>query len=114
MKRRSAILARTPRTADMMFGGWLGYVLALAVALALTYVVALASLPAFIFEHRVVLVVVGVAIPGGLGPAIVAAVVSVLADNILLQEPNGRPGITGPRDVIDLALFAAVAVIVST
>lgn len=98
----------------MAFTAWRGYVVALAVPLALTYVDALASLPAFVFEHLVVLVVVGVAIPWGLRPAIVAALVSVMADNILLQEPIGRPAITGLRDVIDLALFAAVAVIVST
>jgi signal transduction histidine kinase len=90
-----------------------GYVVALAVPLALTYIVAFASAPAFVFEHLVVLVVVGVAIPWGLGPAILAAVVSVMADNILLQEPVGRPAITGLRDVLDLTLFAAVAVIVS-
>ena len=66
--------------------------------------------PPFLFEHLIILLVVGVASPWGLGPAIVAAVVSVLSDNVLLREPIGRPTITGYRDVLDLLLFAAVAV----
>lgn len=36
-----------------------------------------------------------------------------MSDNVLLREPIGRPTISGYRDVIDLALFATVAVIVS-
>jgi signal transduction histidine kinase len=70
-------------------------------------------MPPFVFEHLVVLLVLGVAIPWGLGPAVLTAIVSVLSDNVLLTEPIGRPTITGVRDVIDLALFATVAVVVS-
>lgn len=89
------------------------YSSAFTIPLLVTYVVAWLSLPSFVFEHLVVLLVIAVAIPWGLGPAVVAAVVSVLADNLLLREPIGRPAISGYRDVIDLALFATVAVVVS-
>jgi K+-sensing histidine kinase KdpD len=60
--------------------------------------------PPFIFEHLIVLLVVVIAIPWGLGPAILAAVVSVVSDNVLLREPIGRPTISGYRDVLDLLL----------
>jgi signal transduction histidine kinase len=79
----------------------------------MTYAVAWLGWPPFVFEHLVVLLVVIIALPWGLGPAVVAAIVSVIADNVLLREPLGRPAITGYRDLLDLALFAAVAVAVS-
>jgi signal transduction histidine kinase len=81
--------------------------------IALTYAVTWLNVPAFVFEHLVVLLVLGVAIPWGLGPAVVAALASVLSDNILLREPVGSPTITGYRDMLDLVLFAIVAVVVS-
>src|SRR5919198_5400312 len=90
-----------------------GYVAAVTVPVAITYAVSWLNMPAFIFEHMIVLLVLAVAIPWGLGPAVVAAVTSVLSDNVLLHEPIGRPTITGSRDVLDLALFATVAVVVS-
>jgi signal transduction histidine kinase len=90
-----------------------GYFAALIVPIALTYTITSTNLPPFVFEHLVVLLVVGIAIPWGLRPAVVAAVVSVMSDNVLLREPIGRPTITGYRDVVDLALFATVAIIVS-
>lgn len=90
-----------------------GYVAAVAIPVGMTYAVAWLGLPAFVFEHLVVLLVVVIAIPWGLGPAIVAAGASVLSDDVLLREPIGRPTITGYRDVLDLLLFAAVAVVVS-
>lgn len=90
-----------------------GYVAALGGPIALTYVVTALNLPPFVFEHLVVLLVLGVAVPWGLGPAVVSAIVSVLADNVLLHEPVGRPTISGYRDILDLALFATVAVVVS-
>jgi signal transduction histidine kinase len=90
-----------------------GYAAALAVPVGITYSVAWLGWPPFIFEHLVVLLVVVIALPYGLGPAIVAAATSVVADNVLLREPIGRPTITGYRDVLDLLLFAAVAVVVS-
>lgn len=90
-----------------------GYAAAIAVPIALTYVVAWLRMPPFVFEHLVVLLVVGIAIPWGIGPAGVATVVSVVSDNVLLREPIGQRTITGFRDVVDLALFAVVAVIVS-
>jgi signal transduction histidine kinase len=98
------VIARSPAA---------GYAAALAVPIAITYGVAQLNMPSFVFEHLVVLLVLGVAIPWGLGPAVLAAIVSVVSDNVLLTEPIGRPTITGVRDVIDLALFATVAVVVS-
>ncbi len=90
-----------------------GYAAALAIPVGITYAVAWLGWPSFIFEHLVVLLVVVIAVPYGVGPAIVAAATSVVADNVLLREPIGRPTITGYRDVLDLLLFAAVAVVIS-
>ena len=90
-----------------------GYLAAIGVPIALTYASTRLNVPPFVFEHLVVLLVLGVAIPWGLGPAVVAAIGSVVADNILLREPFGRPAISGYRDVLDLLLFATVAVVVS-
>jgi signal transduction histidine kinase len=90
-----------------------GYAAALAIPVGITYTVAWLGWPPFIFEHLVVLLVVAIAVPYGVGPAIVAAATSVAADNVLLREPIGRPTITGYRDVLDLLLFAVVAVVVS-
>ena len=70
------------------------------------------GMPAFMFEHLTILFVVGTAVLWGMGPAIIAAFTAALGDNILLRDPAGRPTITGIRDVLDLALFAAVAVTV--
>jgi len=89
------------------------YAAGIAIPVGITYVVAGLGWPAFVFEHLVVLLVVVIAIPWGLGPAIVAAAVSVLSDNVLLREPIGRPTITGYRDAFDLLLFAVVAVVIS-
>ena len=90
-----------------------GYAAGLAVPVGITYAVAWLGWPPFVFEHLIVLLVVAIAAPYGVGPAIVAAVTSVVADNVLLREPIGRPTITGYRDVLDLLLFAAVAVVIS-
>jgi signal transduction histidine kinase len=70
------------------------------------------ALPAFVFEHLMVVVVVGLAIVGGRTPAVAAAVAGALGDNILLREPIGQPAITGVRDIVDLGLFLIVAIIV--
>jgi signal transduction histidine kinase len=90
-----------------------GYVAGIAIPVAMTYAVAWLGWPTFVFEHLVVLLVVGIAIRWGLGPAVAAAAASVGSDNVLLREPMGRPTITGYRDVLDLLLFAAVAVVIS-
>lgn len=92
---------------------FVGYIAAVAAPVAITYLVAWLRMPPFVFEHLVVLLVLGVAVPWGLRPSIVAAVTSVLSDNILLRDPIGSPTISGYRDVLDLALFATVAVVVS-
>jgi len=91
----------------------LGYAAAFAVPIALTYGSTWLNLPAFVFEHLVIVLVLAVAIPWGLGPAVIAVIVSVVSDNVLLREPIGRPTITTYRDVLDLVLFATVAVVVS-
>lgn len=91
----------------------IGYVAAAAVPTTLTLASAWLELPPFIFEHVTVLLVVAVALPWGLAPAVIAAVVAVTADNVLLREPVGRPTITGYRDLLDLVLYATVAVVVS-
>lgn len=90
-----------------------GYAVAIVAPIALTYGVRWLNMPPFVFEHIVVLLVLGIAISWGLAPAVVTVIVSVLSDDVLLREPLGRPTITGYRDVLDLALFAIVAVVVS-
>jgi signal transduction histidine kinase len=90
-----------------------GYCAGVLVPVGLTYVATWLNLPLFVFEHLVILIVLTVAIPWGLGPAVLAAIVSVTTDNLLLREPIGRPTITGYRDALDLVLFTAVAVVVS-
>ena len=91
-----------------------GYVAAILVPVAITLLVMSLRLPPFIFEHLIVVLVVLIAIPWGFGPAVVSAIVAVAADDLLLRPPVGQPTVTGVRDLIDLALFAVVAVIVST
>jgi len=88
------------------------YVAALLLPILVLLVVERLRLPAFVFEHAIVLLVVGCAVQSGLRPAVVSAIVAVTGDNILLQEPIGEPAITGVRDVIDLMLFVIVAVTV--
>ena len=104
MLRRVKALGRLPVT---------GYLAAVSVPIALTLLSARFRLPAFIFEHFVTLLVVAFAIPWGLRVSGVAAVVAVLADDVLLREPFGQPTITGFRDALDLIVFAGVAIVVS-
>ena len=90
-----------------------GYSTAVIVPTVATLVVTSTGIPAFIFEHLIVLLTVAVALTWGMGPAITAAVVATFSDNLLFDEPIGRPAITGMRDVLDLGLFVAVAVTVA-
>ena len=85
------------------------YLLAVALPLAAILVAVQLALPAFIFEHLMVLLVVALAVIGGRGPAVLVAVVGSIGDNILLREPIGRPAINGFRDAVDFGLFLAVA-----
>jgi signal transduction histidine kinase len=78
----------------------------------ITLVGAQLALPAFIFEHLMIVVVVSLAVVVGRGPAITAAIAGAVGDNLLLREPIGRPAITGMRDAVDLGLFLGVAVVV--
>ena len=50
------------------------WAIAVAIPLAVTVVGAQMALPAFVFEHVMVVVVVGLAVVGGRAPAIAAAV----------------------------------------
>ena len=90
-----------------------GYTLAAAVPAALTVMVAWFRWPAFVFEHVAVLVVLAFAMRWGVGPAVLASLVAVGADNVLLREPIGQPAITGFRDALDLVLFGSVGVTIS-
>jgi signal transduction histidine kinase len=105
-------MARLPRPWGSLHPA-MRYAAAVIIPVVVTFTVAWLGLPAFVFEHLIILIVVAIAIPWGLGPAIAAAAASVVSDDLLLREPIGRPTITGPRDVFDLLLFAAIAVIIS-
>jgi two-component system OmpR family sensor kinase len=69
-------------------------------------------MPAFVFEHATILLVVSIAIVWRLGPAVAAAAAAALGDNVFLRDPTGQPTITGARDVLDAVLFVVVAVTV--
>jgi signal transduction histidine kinase len=70
------------------------------------------GLPAYVFEHLILLFVAAAAVKWGLPSAVVAAGTAVIADDLLLTEPFGRPSITGLHDVVNLLLFLAVAIVV--
>jgi signal transduction histidine kinase len=106
---RTALQARLCPEGRSVLGG---YVAALLLPIAALLVVERLLLPAFVFEHVIVLLVVGCAVRWGLRPAVVTAITAVAADNVLLREPIGQPAITGVRDLIDLMLFVIVAVTV--
>jgi len=89
-----------------------GYAVAVLLPVAITLTMARLAWPGFIFEHLVVLLVVGMTIAWGMGPALIAAIVSVSADDLLLPFPFGTVGITGWRDGVDLALFVTVVTMV--
>ena len=91
-----------------------GYAVGSVVPVLLTYLGSKLALPAFVFEHLVVLLVLGVAVSWGLGPAVAAVLVAVVSDNVLLRDPVGSATITGYRDLLDLLLFAVVAIVVSS
>jgi signal transduction histidine kinase len=88
------------------------YAVGIALPLVVMFVGAQLTLPAFIFEHLMIVLVVGLAVAAGRGPAIIAALAGGVGDNILLREPIGRPAITGVRDAVDLGLFLGVAIVV--
>jgi signal transduction histidine kinase len=90
-----------------------GYAAGIAIPIGMTYTLGWLGWPPFIFEQLVVMLVVGIAIPWGLGPAILAAAASVVSHHVLLREPLGGATITGARDAVDLLLFGAVAVVIS-
>lgn len=88
------------------------YASALATPLIVMIVGSRLGMPAFLFEHTIILLVVGIAVAGGLGPAVVAAIAAALGDNILLRDPAGKPTIEGARDILDAVLFVVVAIAV--
>ena len=87
-----------------------GYAAAIAGPVAIMFGVVDFRLPAFVLEHLSLLLVVAMAVRWGIRPALLAALVSVFADNVLLREPFGKPPISGIHDFTDLGLFAIVAV----
>lgn len=93
-------------------GPLIGYVAALAIPVATMLIGSRIGMPAFIFEHLIILFVVAIAVLWGMGPAVIAALAAAFGDNVILRDPSGRPTITGVRDVVDLAMFVAVAVTV--
>jgi len=102
----------TPNALANQSSRTLVYVCLLALPLCLTVIAAEISVPAFVFEHVMVILVVTSAVVGGRGPAIAVAVAGGIGDNVLLREPIGRPAITGIRDAVDLGLFLGVAFVV--
>lgn len=90
----------------------LGYVAALAIPIATMLIGTRFGMPPFVFEHVIILFVVGIAVLWGMAPAVVAALAAALGDNVILRDPAGRPTITGIRDVFDLVMFVVVAVTV--
>jgi signal transduction histidine kinase len=88
------------------------FAIVVALSLATTLLAAEMNLPAFVFEHLMVIAVAATAVIGGVGPAITVAAIGGAGDNILLREPIGQPAITGFRDAIDLALYLGVALTV--
>lgn len=86
--------------------------MAVLLPVAITLTMARLAWPGFIFEHLVVLLVVGMTIAWGMGPALIAAIVSVSADDLLLPFPFGTVGITGWHDGVDLGLFVTVVTMV--
>jgi signal transduction histidine kinase len=89
-----------------------GYAAALMIPVGTMLVGTRIGMPAFVFEHLIILFVVGIAVLGGMGPAVVAALAAALGDNVILRDPAGRPTITGARDVLDFVMFVAVAITV--
>jgi signal transduction histidine kinase len=85
-----------------------GYTVAVLLPVAITLTMARVACPAFIFEHLVVLLVVAMTVAWGTGPALIAALVSVSADDLVLPFPFGTARITGWHDGVDLALFITV------
>jgi signal transduction histidine kinase len=98
---RTGRIARSPAA---------GYAVAVAGPVAILFGLVDFRLPASVLEHLSLLLVVAMAVRWGIGPALVAAVVSVFADNLLLLEPFGKPAISGIHDFTDLGLFGIVAV----
>jgi K+-sensing histidine kinase KdpD len=89
-----------------------GYIAAVVIPLATMMVGTRVGMPALVFEHVVVLLVVSSAVCWGMRPAVVTALVTALGDNIFLRDPAGQPTINGGRDVIDFAMFVVVAMTV--
>jgi signal transduction histidine kinase len=71
-----------------------------------------AEMPAFVFEHAMVLLIVCIALPFGIGPAVVTAIVATLGSGFLLIEPAGVTALTSERVVLDTLLFLVVALTV--
>jgi signal transduction histidine kinase len=60
-----------------------------------------------------VLLVIAINVAWGLTPALAAAVVAVILDDVLLAQPSGAGGMTIVGDMADLTMLVAVAVVVN-
>jgi signal transduction histidine kinase len=109
---KSSVNGPVPRTSRQIISRAWSYLSALAIPVVIMLVGTRMGMPAFVFEHFIILLVVCIAILSGIGPAVVAAIAAALGDNILLRDPAGLPTITGVRDVLDGLLFVVVAVTV--
>ena len=58
-------------------------------------------------------VVVGSAATGGLGPGVLAAVLGVVASDVLFVQPYARLQVSKARDLVSLAVFLLVTLVVS-
>ena len=63
----------------------LGYVAALAIPIATMLIGTRFGMPPFVFEHVIILFVVGIAVLWGMAPAVVAALAAALGDNVIFE-----------------------------
>jgi two-component system, OmpR family, sensor kinase len=103
-----AIVHASGRLRRLVLTSAAGYAVAVLLPVAITLLFARFAWPAFLFEHLIVLLVVAMTIAWGMGPALMAAIVSVSADDLLMPFPFGTVRITGWHDGVDLALFVTV------
>ena len=84
---------------------------ALIAPVALTLAAHAIRAPVFALDDVTVLLVVGIALLGGLGPAALAAVLAVIVDDVIPLP--GQAPLTVLEDVLDFALLIGVALVVN-
>jgi signal transduction histidine kinase len=90
---------------------FVGYAAAVLVPAAATLIAARVEIFGRVFEQAMLLLVVAFALRWGMRVAAFTAIVGVGADDVLLRTPI-HPQFTPERDVLDVTVFVAVAVIV--